>query len=126
LALAAAVACGLALAALATGVYALLRAQRLAGAVGRSAAERHAQLETALTALRHETEAFSKRLQRIQPSAVAPTAGAQPGLNLSKRSQALRMHRRGDSAPDIAAALSLPVQEVDLLIKVQRIVLDSV
>ena len=48
-----------------------------------------------------------------------------PGLNLSKRSQALRMHRRGEAPAQIAAALNIPSQEVELLIKVQRIVLSN-
>jgi hypothetical protein len=45
-----------------------------------------------------------------------------PGLNLSTRSQALRMHRRGNPPERIAAALQVPLQEVDLLLKVQRII----
>ena len=58
---------------------------------------------------------------------VAPPPGLpKPGLNLSKRSHALRMHRRGEGAEQIAAALDLPRQEVELLLKVHRIVLSSV
>ena len=52
-----------------------------------------------------------------------PVPTVRPAMNLSKRSQALRMHRRGDPPEAIAAALSIPFQEVDLLIKVHRIVL---
>ena len=48
-----------------------------------------------------------------------------PGLNLSKRSQALRMHRRGEAPEQIAEALELPLQEVDLLLKVHRIVIEA-
>ncbi len=47
------------------------------------------------------------------------------GLNLSKRSQALRMYRIGEKPENIAAALSLPRKEVELLLKVQKIVLSS-
>ena len=54
---------------------------------------------------------------------VAVAASVRPAMNLNKRSQALRLHRRGDPPEAIAAALDLPVQEVDLLIKVHRIVL---
>jgi DNA-binding NarL/FixJ family response regulator len=43
------------------------------------------------------------------------------GMNLTKRSQALQMSRRGESAKEIAATLSLPQMEVDLLLKVQRL-----
>jgi hypothetical protein len=39
-------------------------------------------------------------------------------LNLTKRAQALRMHRRGESVPTIAAALQSPHNEIDLLLKV--------
>lgn len=49
---------------------------------------------------------------------VASTSAAP--LNLSKRSQALRMSRRGDPAERIAASLGIPRREVDLLLKVQR------
>ena len=48
------------------------------------------------------------------------------GLNLSKRSQALRMHRRGDPSDQIAAALDIPLQEVDLLMKVHKIVIGCI
>ena len=40
------------------------------------------------------------------------------GLNLTKRAQALRMHRRGEPVPTIAAALQSPHNEIDLLLKV--------
>jgi hypothetical protein len=47
------------------------------------------------------------------------------GINLSRRSQALRMHRKGDRPEQIAAALEVPRQEVELLLKVHQIVLDN-
>ena len=42
-----------------------------------------------------------------------------PGLNLTRRTQALRMHRRGESVQTIAAALSAPSNEIELLLKLQ-------
>ena len=65
-------------------------------------------LSTAVDALRREPrepETYNK---------VAP-----PGLNLTKRAQALRMHRRGEALPTIAAALQSPQNEIELLLKVQ-------
>lgn len=57
---------------------------------------------------------------------LVPPAPPKSGFNLNKRSQALRMSRRGDQADKIAAALSLPRREVELLLKIQRsIVYDS-
>jgi len=77
--------------------------------------------EAALEAMRREMAALVERLEDARPGvdAVAPAA-VRPGFNLSKRSQALRMNRRGDAPERIAAALSVPCQEVDLLLKVHR------
>jgi len=55
---------------------------------------------------------------------VAPTPPAS-GMNLNKRTQALRMSRRGEKPEQIAAALGLPQKEVELLVKVHRIVLGA-
>jgi hypothetical protein len=43
-----------------------------------------------------------------------------PGMNASRRTQVLRMYRRGERPEQIAAALSLPQNEVDLLLKVSE------
>jgi hypothetical protein len=48
------------------------------------------------------------------------------GLNLTKRTQVLRMHRAGQDSAGIAAALTLPRAEVDLLIKVHRLVVEQI
>jgi hypothetical protein len=56
---------------------------------------------------------------------LVPPAPARSGLNLNKRSQALQMSRRGEKPHDIAAALSIPQNEVELLVKVQRIMLSN-
>jgi DNA-binding NarL/FixJ family response regulator len=58
-------------------------------------------------------------LSHISGLLVAP-APLRSGMNLTKRSQALQMLRRGESQAAIAATLSLPPNEVDLLVKVQR------
>ena len=61
-----------------------------------------------------------------QPVASGPSPSVlRIGLNLNKRSQVIRLHRRGDSPTQIAAALEVPRQEVDLLLKVHRIVVDK-
>jgi hypothetical protein len=43
--------------------------------------------------------------------------GACEGLNLTKRAQALRMHRRGEPLAAISAALQSPRNEIELLLK---------
>ena len=80
--------------------------------------------------LRDAVEALAVQLhdwQKNPPMALEPSPGVvRPGLNLSKRSQALRLHRKGENAAQIATLLEVPRQEVDLLIKVHRIVLSNV
>jgi hypothetical protein len=92
-----------------------------------SAGYKPAQEDAGLQAIRDSVEALAAQLHDLQnhPS-VAPSPGLpKPGFNLSKRSHALRLHRRGEGAEQIAAELELPRQEVDLLLKVHRIVLSS-
>ena len=59
------------------------------------------------------------------PEGMRPAAGQQ-ALNLNKRGQVLRMRRRGENPETIAAALSLPRNEVDLLLKVHQLALEQV
>jgi DNA-binding NarL/FixJ family response regulator len=66
-----------------------------------------------------------RALERQTGMLVAPPP-ARSGLNLSKRTHVLRMHRAGQDGASIAAALSLPRSEVELLIKVHRIVVEQI
>lgn len=95
----------------------------------RRAAERLAAVgqEAALAALQDSLNVLTARVEELElrPTAPLPPAAPKPGFNLGKRSQALRMHRRGDSPEQIAAALEISRQEVELLLKVHRIVLSS-
>lgn len=93
----------------------------LADATGKQAAADRADLEQKLAALTAQVEELRK-----EPPIVIQAGLVKPGLNLSKRSQALRMHRRGDQPEQIAAALEVPTQEIELLLKVHRIVLNSI
>jgi hypothetical protein len=70
-------------------------------------------------------ESDLREVERQTGMLVAP-APARSGLNLSKRTQVLRMHRAGHDGAGIAASLGLPRGEVELLIKVHRIVLSQV
>lgn len=54
---------------------------------------------------------------------LVPPAAPASGMNLSKRTQALRMSRRGERPEQIATALNLPRKEVELLVKVHRMLL---
>lgn len=78
--------------------------------------------------LQQKLGALEQELQELRrhgpPAAVPPLP--RPGFNLEKRSHALRMHRRGEPPAQIATSLDLPLQEVELLIKVHRIVLRNI
>jgi hypothetical protein len=57
---------------------------------------------------------------------LVPPVPPRSGLNLNKRSQVIRMSRRGEQAEKIAASLNLPQREVELLLKVYgRVVYSS-
>lgn len=75
-----------------------------------------------------QMEALDERWKEVShvSGLLVPPSPPRSGLNLSKRSQALQMHRRGEAPQDIAAALSIPQNEIELLVKVQQIVLSSI
>jgi len=56
--------------------------------------------------------------------AITPAA-PKASFNLNKRTQVLRMSRRGERADNIAASLSLPRREVELLLKIHGLVLNG-
>jgi hypothetical protein len=66
-----------------------------------------------------------REMERETGMLVAP-APVRSGLNLSKRTHVLRMHRAGQESPAIAAALAVPRSEVELLIKVHRIAVEQI
>jgi hypothetical protein len=96
----------------------LLRQAELRGSAGRE------QWETTLQAMRRDLDALGAQLGDIErhPPVTAAPAFFRSGLNLSTRSQALRMFRKGEPKERIAMALEVPLQEVDLLLKVQHII----
>ena len=57
----------------------------------------------------------------------APVSPAvRSGMNLSRRSQALHLHRRGETPEQIAASLAVSTGEIRLLLKVHRIAMEQV
>jgi hypothetical protein len=92
----------------------------------RRAADGYENCSTGVSELRHLTDGIASRMNEMREQPASSQPAPRAGLNLGKRSQALRMHRRGDSADQIAASLEVPRQEVELLLKVHRIVMSSV
>ncbi|MCC7176139.1 MAG: hypothetical protein IT159_13185 [Bryobacterales bacterium] len=87
------------------------------------AGDRYAAVEQELEALRTSLgrlEASLSETSRKADLLIQPPPAAS-GLNITKRSQALRMHRRGETPENIAAALGMPQLEVALLLKVEQI-----
>ena len=75
-----------------------------------------------IDALAKELQGLKEGVQEIEATPAALPPGE--AINLTKRAQALRMHRRGESIPTIAAALRTPQNEIRLLLKIHQ-VLDS-
>ncbi len=117
-----AVAAGLVLAAAAIGLFCLAQAR----SVLRSRTAASLSLPSAVVeVLQQKVETLEEEvrdLSRREPVTLPP-ALPRGGFNVEKRSQAIRMHRRGEPPSQIAACLDLPLQEVELLLKVHRIVL---
>lgn len=85
-------------------------------------------LEAALDQTRRAIQGLELDLRDVEQQTgmlVAP-APAKSGLNLTKRTQVLRLHRSGQDSASIAAALALPRAEVDLLVKVHKIVVEQI
>jgi hypothetical protein len=115
----------LAIAAIAVSFFATWRTKALADVLEQRTRARIDELHAAIAAFERALDAHAGRISDLehQPQPAAAPAAPLAGLNLTKRSQALRMHRKGDAPERIATALEVPLQEVDLLIKVHRIVL---
>lgn len=76
--------------------------------------------------LRRALQTLAQELEEERQAALDRAAGPKQSMNLSKRSQALRMHRMGASPEKIAVELGLSRREVELLLKVHRTVLETV
>jgi hypothetical protein len=119
---------GMMVASLGMSYVALVRARALARDNSHNDRSAFREQEAAIAAIRQIVDDLSAQVHelRVQPAAAAAAGTQRAALNLSKRSQALRLHRRGETPQKIAAALEIPRQELDLLIKVHRIVMSNI
>jgi type II secretory pathway component PulM len=117
----------LALTAVGVSWFAFVYAKSLVQAANRRTDELQHEMDRTVQATKAGLEELSADVQDMgrQPSVTAAPARLRGGLNLTTRSQVLRLHRRGESAEQIASILEIPKQEVDLLLKVHRIVLST-
>jgi hypothetical protein len=84
----------------------------------RSAAREQVRLQEAIATLSARVDELQAEVQGQACYRGAPDNGA---LNFTRRTRALRLHRRGDRPDQIAAALKVPQNEVALLLKMQEI-----
>jgi len=77
--------------------------------------------------LKIQLHQLNERLRDAEERAGIPIAPPMPSasLNLNKRTQVLRMSRRGERSENIAASLSLPRREVELLLKIHGLILNG-
>lgn len=105
---------------------ALVRLHRLVRAERAGAQTARTEQEASLSALRQAVEGLAAQWREVHAPQQAPQAAVRNGLNLSKRSQALRLHRRGEPPERIAEQLAIPLQEVELLLKIHEIVMRAI
>ena len=72
--------------------------------------------------LLEQISALRERLIEVEErsSLLVQPPAARSGMNLTKRAQAIRMVRRGDSPEQVSAALAIPQNEVKLLLRVYK------
>ena len=71
-----------------------------------------------VTNLSQQVEGIRSTVRQLEESPVAAVPAY--GINLTKRAQVLRMYRRGETIPCIAAALRTPAHEVQLVLKLHH------
>lgn len=87
--------------------------------------KRQMLLQSEIGKLRSELTALQARVQEAEMRSELDTT-APPrlsGLNVNRRSQAIRLLRRGERPEHVSATLGMPAAETDLLLKVYRIVM---
>jgi hypothetical protein len=107
-------------------VYLCFVVERNAHAASERLKRKNLHLEGLIVDLRNQINGLRSAVEHSEQSAAPPAVAFAPsGMNLTKRSQVLRMYRRGEQPESIAAALHLPRTEVDLLLKLHRSVAES-
>lgn len=119
--------CALIAAGLGLCLYLFATLKRDVSALNRQLRKDRQEFRAAVQRLEAVIAELRSGLEEAQESAGSPGLPIPPrsSLNLSTRSQALRLFRRGEGIAQIAAALEVPENEVELLLKVHHIVLEQ-
>jgi hypothetical protein len=106
-------------------LYLTVRFQRLKQTIDKQEKpEEESPLPSIVAGLKWELTSLADRLATLESEARETPANVtiRSGMNLNKRTQALRQYRLGHASTEIAKSLDMPRAEVDLLLKVHRIV----
>jgi len=108
--------------------FAVWQARAMAGQLETMVAVARENVEVRVQSLAERMDNLGSQVDALerQPAVTLTPGVPKPGMNVVKRAQALRLYRRGERPEKIAAALELPRQEVDLLLKVHRIVISNI
>ena len=108
---------------LAATLGALLTLKRELWQRERKAAERECAAAASVAEMRAEITAIRVAFADLEDRTgmLAAPPPIRSGLNMGRRTQAVRMVRRGDTAEQIAASIGLPVNEARLLAGVERL-----
>jgi len=90
-----------------------------ARALARESEDARASEQTVVRGLEAELASLRESVRHLEAAPPGRPGGL--AVNLTKRAQALRMHRRGEAIPSIAAALETPGNEIELLLKVHAL-----
>jgi hypothetical protein len=103
-------------------MYLFVSAKREIRRLQRRNKQQNILLQEAYDRMEFAIEQLRTQFQELEGKAgeLVPPSPARSGMNLNKRTQAARMFRRGERPEQIAAALSLPQNEVALLLKVHQ------
>jgi hypothetical protein len=116
----------LAFCALLVSFYALYRAHGLSHNVAATVEAAREEQAASVEGVRLKLESLAVEVREAPRGvSVEPPGAPKSCMNLTRRSQALRLRRKGESPQRIAETLGVPLQEVDLLIKVHEIVLNN-
>lgn len=83
---------------------------------------------------RRERKRVDEIMERLQAASPTPPAAPEPvfvpiaagaGLNINRRTHALRLLRKGQDIAHVSAALGVPRQEIELLVRVQDLIANT-
>ncbi|MGA2120311.1 MAG: hypothetical protein ABSH56_37005 [Bryobacteraceae bacterium] len=109
---------GLALSAVGMSLFVLLRAQSLLRSTHAAVRSKDAVAEASMAELQARLEGLEREVRELERMPDFTGDNTRSGMNITRRTQILRLHRRGQSVEAIAATLGLRRHEVELLVKI--------